>query len=135
MNRSVHTILIIDDEKFVRQSIADYFEDQLWQTLQAESGEQALELLEEESPDCAVVDIRLQGMDGNEFIREAYKKMPNMAVVICTGSPDYYPPKDLSERPLVSDRMFIKPVSDMAELEKELLRIISRAKNRLTPDC
>ena len=40
------TILILDDEQAVRESFSDYFEDRQWHTILAESGEQALKLIE-----------------------------------------------------------------------------------------
>jgi len=125
LSESIKTVLIVDDEVFIRQSLVDYFEDHLWRPLQAESGELALELLEEESPDGAVVDIRLRGMDGNAFICEAHRKKPKMAFVIYTGSPEYDVPADLLKLPGVSGHVFRKPVTDMAELEKDLLRLIT----------
>ena len=125
MNESKKTVLLVDDEIFIRQSFADYFEDQLWQVLQAESGEQALEILEKESPDGAIVDIRMQGMDGDDFIRAAYIKKPNMAFVVCTGSPEYDVPADLLKQSGVSNHLFKKPVTDMAAIEKELFQLIT----------
>jgi DNA-binding NtrC family response regulator len=117
--------MIIDDEVVVRQSFSDYFEDRLWRPVLAQSGEEALILLDETSPQCAIVDIRLGGMDGNAFIREAYRKKPQMAFVICTGSPEYAIPSDVSKLSGVSKRVFTKPVSDMADLEAELLRLLT----------
>ncbi len=130
MSEFMKTILILDDEAFIRQSFVDYFEDSLWRTLQANSGEQALELLEKESPDGAIVDIRLRGMDGDAFIREAYRKKPKMAFVICTGSPEYDVPVDLLKLLCVSSQVFRKPVTNMAELEKNLLRLIAELRNK-----
>ncbi|MCP4692869.1 MAG: response regulator [Desulfobacterales bacterium] len=126
MSESEKTILIVDDEPFIRQSFADYFEDHLWRPVQAESGERALELMEKESPAGAIVDIRMGGMDGNSFIREAVEKNTKMVFVICTGSPEYDVPPDLKKLPCVSDQLFRKPVTDMDELEKEFLRTIER---------
>ncbi len=134
MTESMKTILIVDDEAFIRQSFADYFEDHLWRPLQAESGERALELLEEESPEGVIVDIRMGGMDGNSFIREAYEKKPKIAFVICTGSPEYDVPADLLGWTRVSNHLFRKPVSDMGELEKDLLRLIAEIEARATRD-
>lgn len=125
MGEKMKAILIVDDEPFIRQSFADYFEDRLWCTLQAESGEQALELIEEDSPDVAIVDIRMNGMDGNTFIRKAHIKNPNMAFVICTGSPEYKIPEDLKKIPSVSKHILKKPVIGMNEMEKVLLQIIA----------
>jgi len=118
------TILIIDDEQAVRDSFVDYFEDCLWHPVQAESAEEALALLKDESPDAAVVDVRLPGMDGNDFIRKAYQGSPKTAFVICTGSPEFRVPPDLMKLPRVSNRLFKKPVARMADLEKAILQII-----------
>ncbi len=134
MTESMKTILIVDDETFIRQSFADYFEDHLWRPLQAESGERALEILEKESPGGAIVDIRMGGMDGNAFIREAHEKNPTMVFVICTGSPEYDVPVDLRKRARVSSHLFRKPVADMGELEKEIRRLISDAETRKARD-
>ena len=120
------SILIVDDELYVRQSMLDYFEDHLWEVMQAESGEQALELMEIHSPAAAIVDIRMGGMDGSSFIRQASIKKFGMAFVICTGSPDYDFPLDLKESPCVSGRIFTKPVINMSMLEDELVRMIGK---------
>ncbi len=117
--------MIVDDDAFIRQSFVDHFEDRLWEVIQAESAEQALELLEEVSPDGAIVDIRLGGMDGNAFIRKAFRSKPRMGFVICTGSPEYDVPADLLSLPCVSVRVFRKPVTDMADLEEDLLQLIA----------
>ncbi len=123
------TILILDDEPAVCKSFADYFEDRLWHPIQAENAEGALKLLGDESPAAAVVDILLPGMDGNDFIRKAYRQKPEMAFVVCTGSPEYVVPSDLLELPCVSSRLFKKPITNLAELENELIRTIKGLKN------
>lgn len=129
MSEPVKTILFVDDELYIRQSFADYFEDNNWHTLQAESGEKALELLKNESPDGAVVDIRMGGMDGDVFIRKALESKSEMGFIICTGSPEYNIPEDLLTQPSVSASLFRKPVTNMEELEQELLRIIETLKS------
>ena len=68
------SILIVDDEETIRQSLIDYFEDRLWRVIEAESGEAALKMLDSESPPGAIVDIRLGGMFGDTFIREACRR-------------------------------------------------------------
>ena len=118
------TILILDDEPAVRQSIADFFEDCLWWPIQAGSAEEALQLLATEVPAAAVVDVRLPGMDGNTFIREVWQRGIKMAFVICTGSPEYDMPEDLLALPFVSDQLYKKPVTNMADMEREILHLI-----------
>ena len=122
------TVMIVDDEAFIRQSFADWFEDHQWRPLEAASGEQALELLEGEAPDGAVVDIRMSGMTGDELIRRASRKRPDMVFVICTGSPEYRIPADLLASPCVCDRVFTKPVTGFSDLEAVLLQLIAEMK-------
>ena len=118
------TILILDDEQAVRQSFSDYFEDHLWHPIQAESAEDALLLLQSDQPEAAIIDVRLPGMDGTEFIREVCKRHLTFACVICTGSPEFEMPDDLFDLKFVSNRVFKKPVSDLDELENEVSRIL-----------
>ncbi len=117
-------ILIIDDEAFVRQSFADFLEDNLRDTLQAESGEDALELLKTTKIAAAIVDIRLGGMVGDEFIRKALMLYSDMVFIICTGSPEYHIPSDLLDSGRVSSKLFNKPVSHLSELNEELVRML-----------
>lgn len=122
------TILILDDELAVRESLADFFEDHLWQTFLAGSAEEALKLLETESPSAALVDVRLPGMDGNEFIREALRRSIRMAFVISTGSPEYVVPADLLGQFSISKQLFKKPITNLAKLEEEILQLIKLVK-------
>jgi len=118
------TVLILDDEDPVRESLMDFFEDRGWRVLAAASAEAALELLQRERVDGAVVDIRLPGMDGNAFIDTAGKAYPQLVFVICTGSPDYQPSNQVSLLSTVSDKVFLKPVADLYLLADELSELI-----------
>jgi len=84
-------------------------------------------LLETESPTAALVDIRLPGMDGNDFIRKACLLRPRMVFVICTGSPEYLVPPDLSGLSRVSSQLFKKPVTGLGDLENEILGLMEKA--------
>ena len=120
------TILILDDEEVLRDVFTAFFEDRMWQPIQASSAEEALEMLKKEAPAAVLVDIRLPGMGGDEFIRTALKLKLETAFIICTGSPDYFLPPDLIEIPNVSERLFIKPIMQLEDLEKEVLRVVQR---------
>ena len=54
-------ILIVDDEPIVRESIGDWLKDAGYEVATAESGEQALEMVEKEDFSVVVLDIRLPG--------------------------------------------------------------------------
>lgn len=120
------TIMILDDERVLREAFAAYFEDRLWRPVLAKSAEEALQLLEHETPAAVLVDIRLPGMDGDEFIRTACQLKHKMAFVICTGSPEYMVPSDLGACTQVADQIFRKPVARLLELESEIIQTIER---------
>ncbi len=114
------TILILDDESGVRQSLFDYFEDHLWNPIMAESAEEALLLIEKENPVAAIVDVRLPGMNGSDFIREAVRRQISMVFIICSGSSEYEFPQDLKSMASVCNDFFKKPVQDLSVLESEV---------------
>lgn len=112
--------LIIDDEESIRQSIAAYMEDEGYVVFQASSGEQALDIVKENAIDDAVVDIRLPGIDGNRFMIEARKIRPDIKFVVHTGSADYMPPDAVKALGVTSDKVLIKPASDLGVLHEAL---------------
>lgn len=118
------SILILDDERVLREAFVAFFEDRLWKSIQAESAEEALKLLASEAPDAVLVDIRLPGMDGDDFIRQACALDSKIGFVICTGSPEYLLPPDLAACDQVSTEIFRKPVARITDLEDEIIRII-----------
>lgn len=121
MTEPSRTVLILDDDDAVRESLAHFLEDRGWQVSPAESAEQALQLLTESVPECAIVDIRLPGIDGNEFLRIVNRRYPNLACVICTGSPEYSTPEDILAFDQVSTTIFTKPVRNLGDIEYALL--------------
>jgi hypothetical protein len=99
-------VLILDDDDAVRESFMDYFEDRGWLVVPAATAEEALNVLARELLDGALVDIRLPGMNGNEFIREVCRRNIGLVCILCTGSPEYRPPADITTLPQVSDHVF-----------------------------
>lgn len=113
MPQAPRLFLILDDEESIRQSIAAFMEDEGYTVFQAESSEQALEIVEKYPIDEAVVDIRLPGHDGNTFMLEARKIRPRIKFVVHTGSADYIPPEAIQALGVTRDKVLIKPASDL----------------------
>lgn len=57
-------ILVVDDDVHILQLVNIYLTREGYQVMQAENGEQALQLLDGNMPDLAVVDVMMPGMDG-----------------------------------------------------------------------
>ncbi len=120
MSNQSKIVLVLDDDENVRKSFVDFFDDRGWKTLSAVTAEEALEVLTREQVDGVIVDIRLPGMNGDEFIQTSRLIFPSLAYVICTGSPEYEPPKDITVLSQVFGSVFDKPCTNLNALEEAL---------------
>ncbi len=79
-------ILVVDDHPVVRQGLIQLInhESDLMVCAEAENAAQALEVLENESVDIAVVDISLNGTNGIQLTEKIKSKYPDLPVLILT---------------------------------------------------
>ena len=80
-----HSILIVDDEPGIRQSLAGVFEDEGFDVATAESGEQALREFEQRLYACVLLDVWLPGIDGLETLERLKTAYPDVSVVMISG--------------------------------------------------
>ena len=78
-------VLIVDDEGRVVQSIAGVLEDEGFRVVTARSGEEAIEIFQEEGPDVTLLDIWMPGMDGIEVLRRLKWMAPDCQVIMISG--------------------------------------------------
>ncbi|MBP8985749.1 MAG: sigma-54-dependent Fis family transcriptional regulator [Syntrophobacterales bacterium] len=79
------TILVVDDEESICQSLAGILSDEGYRVLTVGSGEEALKVIEEELPDLVLLDIWLPGIDGIETLKVIKRDYPQIQVVIMSG--------------------------------------------------
>ncbi|MHC4637026.1 MAG: response regulator [Planctomycetota bacterium] len=85
-NEGKTRILIVDDHPVVRQGLIQLInhEPDLVVSAEAENAAQALEVLEKESVDIAIVDISLNGTNGIQLTEKIKSKYPDLPVLILT---------------------------------------------------
>ena len=79
------TILVVDDEPSIVQTLAGILQDEGFEVLTAPDGETALQVVEEESPDLVFLDISLPGMDGLEVLQQLKEHQPLLPVVMVSA--------------------------------------------------
>jgi two-component system response regulator AtoC len=83
----IQRVLVVDDEPVVRNGIQRALENRRMATKLASRGQEALDLLEHQSFDLVLLDIRLPDMDGVEVLRQIRLRSPETAVIMITGYP------------------------------------------------
>ena len=79
------SILLVDDDEVFRRRLARAFEERGYDVLMASSYQEAVAAATEESPEYAVVDLRMPGPSGLELVRELKRIDPATRVVVLTG--------------------------------------------------
>jgi two-component system, NtrC family, response regulator AtoC len=78
-------IMVVEDETILGDSICTYLEHHGYTTAIARSGEDGIRLAEENSPDVALVDIRLPGLDGLSALRKLRDVSAGTEVIMMTA--------------------------------------------------
>jgi len=83
--REVPKILVVDDEKVVRDSLTEWLKEEGYRTKGIGDGKTALQLVEREKWNLLVVDLKMQGMDGIELLQAVKKINKDIPVIIMTA--------------------------------------------------
>jgi DNA-binding NtrC family response regulator len=81
MNR----VLVIDDEAIVRTSSKRTLVPEGYEVRLAESGRAGIDILEQESFDIVLLDLKMPDMDGIEVLKVIMERWPGTKVIIVTG--------------------------------------------------
>lgn len=76
----MNKILVVEDEKEVRNTIIDLLENSGYTTISAQDGRQAIKILEYEIPDLVISDIMMPEVDGYRLL-EHFQKLPGSTSV------------------------------------------------------
>ncbi len=85
MKRRAPHVLIVDDERHVRESLSNWFVEDGYEVTTAGSAREALQVLATRDVDVVVTDIRMPGMDGLELQHRIREVRPDVAVILITA--------------------------------------------------
>jgi len=138
------SILIVDDEPSILQSLGGLLSDEGFGVITAANGYEALKIVDTESPDLVLLDIWMPGIDGIETLKEIKKDNPHIQVIIISGHGNIETAVkaiklgafDLIQKPLSIDKVIvsINNALNFRRLEEEnrYLRKKTLEKNSIT---
>ncbi len=81
-------VLVVDDEAALADTMAEALERAGYEVIVANSGADALKILERAEPSVILTDLKMEGMDGLTLLKKAKEDLPDAEVVVITGHGD-----------------------------------------------
>ena len=125
MSVASSTILVIDDDDIVRESIVAYLAQCGFRVLEAENGKQGLATFHELKPNLILCDLRMPQMDGMAVLRSVRSDSPDTPFIVVSGAGVM---ADVVEALRLGASDFItKPIVDLEVLEYAINRALESA--------
>ena len=83
--RAQRSVLVVDDDDVFRTRLGKAFHDRGFDVRMAHSAAEAIRLAQQDSPEFAVVDLRMPGASGLDVVRELHAIDPASVIVMLTG--------------------------------------------------
>jgi DNA-binding response OmpR family regulator len=87
---SLQTVLIVEDDEAIAESVAYHLGKAGFRTLQASDGGQGLRLARQQRPDLVILDLMLPQVDGWRFTEELRAEDPRVPVIVCSARTSEY---------------------------------------------
>ena len=111
---TIPKVLIIDDEKAVRDAISKALKNEGYQLLYAENGQEGLEILKKEQPTLIFLDLKMPVMDGIAFLKKIKPKHDDpYQIVVITGHGE---DKDINKCYKLGATSFLRKPLSMTEI-------------------
>ncbi len=135
------TVLIVDDEASIRQSLTGALKDEGYRVSVTSSGKEAIDVLRTERPDVVILDIWMPGMDGLETLKQIKSEWPDQLVIMMSGHGNIETAVratklgafDFIEKPLSLERLLVllqnaAGVQDLARENQALRKQVSKTR-------
>lgn len=122
-------VLIVDDEEGIRESLSGILEDEGYSVITSGTGEDALKIVQEQTPDLVILDVWLPKMDGIQTLQEIKALKRDIPVIMISGHGNIevavkatrMGAYDFLEKPLSLERVLLssKRAMERSALERE----------------
>lgn len=119
-------VLIIEDERPVRESFRNYLDDLGYETIEAVDGQDGLKLFKEHRPNAVILDLRMPRMSGHEVMRTLAGESPTTPIIVASGTGNISDTVEALH--LGAWDYLLKPVTDLTMLQHALKQVLERAR-------
>lgn len=118
------SILIVDDELLIRQTLADFLGEHGYQVATAADGVEGLSMARSNQFDVALADLRMPGLDGLDLVDTLKTEQPQLPVVIISGTGSLIDVIEAMRRGAWD--YVTKPIQDMNEVLVVIERVLAK---------
>ncbi|OQX00067.1 MAG: response regulator [Desulfobacteraceae bacterium A6] len=109
----------VDDEEEFVTTLSERIQMRNFVSSVAFTGEQALQIVEEQVPDVMILDLKMPGIDGMEVLRRMKKTSPKVKIIILTG---HGSEKDKEEALSLGAFGYLQKPVQIDELERQIIK-------------
>ena len=126
MNKQCKTILIIEDEEILRQSLSDFLEDRKFRVLTAENSREGLAIYKREQPDLVLTDLGMPGTDNLDALTRAGELSPGTPLIVVSGTGHIG--EVVRALRLGAWDYILKPIGDMSVISHTVEKALERSR-------
>ena len=106
--KNKNTILVADDDKFIRERLDLIFSQAGYFVRKAKSGEEAMNIITQGGVELAILDFHLEDITGDELIDQIRDRDKSIPVIVITGDESIEPERKVREKGVFA--FFMKPL-------------------------
>lgn len=114
-------LLVIDDEDGIVREVKDYFEEEGYEVMTADTGEDGKRLIRSESPNLVILDLKLPDISGIEVLKMLRGSYPQCKVIVNTG---YVDQSLMDQATELGPNTFLSKPFNLIKLKEEVDRVL-----------
>lgn len=114
------TILLADDYESIREFCRQELEDEGYRVITADDGAEAIDLVQQHSPDLVILDIHMPGKNGFKAAEQIKTSKPGIPVIFFT---DHDRTRVADDHSLLA-RVCVEKCEDLTELKRQITRVL-----------
>jgi UDP-3-O-[3-hydroxymyristoyl] N-acetylglucosamine deacetylase len=85
MTLNQKTVLVVDDEDVIRETVREILTDEGYRVIEAADGSKVMDLIDQENPDIILLDVWMPAVDGIVLLREIKRRTDEVPVIMISG--------------------------------------------------